>query len=296
MRRANFAERRVTQDLAFTLPGRSAETSGFTFLVVGALAIGIGANTRSCGMIDAVFVRGLPSAASGGARRRGRPDARQLYSSDRRARSMLSAPVTGRCAHLAPSSPAFWHRARRIASTSGRRRRARASRGKVRLRQLLLRAQHQPDWKSVRRRRGFGHRRRRRSRSATDTGSGAARRSRRHRPEHHDRRRALHRSSASRPGRSPATSSSNGPISGFRWDARRDAPHSPSAARPVHELAVAARPPQAGRDHGAGTGRVGAARHEEHSRERQCEGRLGAERRASHDVRVLGRQGFFQSP
>ena len=58
MRRANYMSE-VLQDLAFTVRTLRRNT-GFTVLVVGALAIGIGANTAIFSMIDAVFVRGLP--------------------------------------------------------------------------------------------------------------------------------------------------------------------------------------------------------------------------------------------
>jgi predicted permease len=58
MRRANFVSE-LTQDLAFTTR-TLRRSAGFTGLVVGALAIGIGANTAIFSMIDAVFVRGLP--------------------------------------------------------------------------------------------------------------------------------------------------------------------------------------------------------------------------------------------
>jgi predicted permease len=58
MRRANYMSE-VLQDLAFALR-TLRRNAGFAALVVGALAIGIGANTAIFSMIDAVFVRGLP--------------------------------------------------------------------------------------------------------------------------------------------------------------------------------------------------------------------------------------------
>ena len=76
MRRANYMSE-VLQDLAFTLR-TLRRNAGFATLVVGALAIGIGANTAIFSMIDAVFVRGLPVSHPEQLVAIGDPDARQL--------------------------------------------------------------------------------------------------------------------------------------------------------------------------------------------------------------------------
>ena len=162
----------------------------------------------------------LAGAASGGVGRRGRPDACQL--------SFVRIAAHGYAVRAGvPGGARQQHRLHRRSGIGqdgsprrpSRRRRARASAGTVRLRELLLRARHLGlDRKSVRRQpRIRSPAAPRRSRSATDTGSGvftaiaasSARTSR-------STARASP-SSASRPSRSPATSSSNGPISGFRW-------------------------------------------------------------------------------
>ena len=61
MRRANFVSD-VTQDLAFTLR-MLRRNVGFTFLVVGALAIGIGANTTVFSVVKRVLIAPLPYRA-----------------------------------------------------------------------------------------------------------------------------------------------------------------------------------------------------------------------------------------
>ncbi len=91
MRRANFVGD-VTQDLAFTLRTLRRNV-GFTFLVVGALAIGIGANTAIFGMIDAVFVRGLPVPHPEALVAVGDPTRVNSHSSGSPRTDMLSAPV-----------------------------------------------------------------------------------------------------------------------------------------------------------------------------------------------------------
>src|SRR5690242_14623075 len=58
MKRANLASE-IRQDLVFTLR-TLRRNAAFSVLVVGALAIGIGANTAIFSMIDAVLIRGLP--------------------------------------------------------------------------------------------------------------------------------------------------------------------------------------------------------------------------------------------
>ena len=91
MRRAHFVSD-LKQDLLFTLRtlGRNA---GFTVLVVGALAIGIGANTAIFGMIDAVFVRGLPVSHPEQLVAVGDPTRVNSYSTGTPRTDLLSAPV-----------------------------------------------------------------------------------------------------------------------------------------------------------------------------------------------------------
>jgi len=91
MRRANLIGD-VKQDLVFTLRtlGRNV---GFTTLVVGALAIGIGANTAIFGMIDAVFVRGLPVPHAEQLIAVGDPTRVNSYSTGSPRTDLLSAPV-----------------------------------------------------------------------------------------------------------------------------------------------------------------------------------------------------------
>ncbi len=297
MRRANFVSD-VAQDLAFTLRTLRRNV-GFTFLVVGALAIGIGANTAIFGMIDAVFVRGLPVPHPEAFVAVGDPTRVNSYSSGSPRTDLLSAPVYRA---VRDNNTVFTGV---LASGKTDRLDVRVGggelehpRGRFVSGELLLRARHLGlDRKSVRRQRGFDHRRRRAARDQLRILAAALSwRSRRHRPEHHGRRRALHhRRRRARVVHRRHRRATGRPLDSA-GDARRDAPALAGAARPVHELAVAARPPQAGRHDGTGASRAGAARREEHSRERQCEGRLGVERLASQDVRVLGRQGFFQSP
>ncbi len=90
-RRANFVSD-LTQDLAFTV--RTLRRNlGFTFLVVGALAIGIGANTAIFGMVDAVFVRGLPVPHPDALVAVGDPTRVNSYSTGTPRTDLLSAPV-----------------------------------------------------------------------------------------------------------------------------------------------------------------------------------------------------------
>jgi predicted permease len=91
MRRANFVSD-LTQDLAFTVRTLRRNV-GFTFLVVGALAIGIGANTAIFGMIDAVFVRGLPVPHPEALVAVGDPTRVNSYSTGSPRTDLLSAPV-----------------------------------------------------------------------------------------------------------------------------------------------------------------------------------------------------------
>ena len=91
MRRANLVSD-VAQDLTFTL--RTLRRNiGFTVLVVGALAIGIGANTAIFGMIDAVFVRGLPVSHPEELVAVGDPTRVNSYSTGSPRMDLLSAPV-----------------------------------------------------------------------------------------------------------------------------------------------------------------------------------------------------------
>jgi len=91
MRRANFVSD-LGQDLTFTLR-TLRRNAGFTFLVVGALAIGIGANTAIFGMIDAVFVRGLPVSHPDALVAVGDPTRVNSYSTGTPRTDLLSAPV-----------------------------------------------------------------------------------------------------------------------------------------------------------------------------------------------------------
>jgi predicted permease len=91
MRRANFMSD-VGQDLAFTLR-TLRRNAGFTFLVVGALAIGIGANSAIFAMIDAVFVHGLPVPHSEALVAVGDPTRVNSYSTGTPRTDLLSAPV-----------------------------------------------------------------------------------------------------------------------------------------------------------------------------------------------------------
>jgi len=91
MRRAFFVSD-IAQDLGFTLR-TLRRNAGFTLLVVGALAIGIGANTTIFGMIDAVFVRGLPVSHPEALVAIGDPTRVNSYSTGTPRTDLLSAPV-----------------------------------------------------------------------------------------------------------------------------------------------------------------------------------------------------------
>jgi predicted permease len=91
MRRTNYTSE-VLQDLAFTAR-TLRRNAGFTALVVGALAIGIGANTAIFSMIDAVFVRGLPVAHPEQLVAIGDPTRVSGHSSGSPRTDMLSAPI-----------------------------------------------------------------------------------------------------------------------------------------------------------------------------------------------------------
>lgn len=91
MRRANLAGD-LAQDLAFTIR-TLRRNAGFTALVVGALAIGIGANTAIFSMIDAVFVRGLPVSHPEELVAIGDPTRVNSYSTGSPRTDLLSTPV-----------------------------------------------------------------------------------------------------------------------------------------------------------------------------------------------------------
>ena len=91
VRRANFTSE-IRQDLAFTL--RTLRRNGaFSVLVVGTLAVGIGANTAIFSMIDAVFIRGLPVAHPEQLVTIGDPTRVNSYSSGSPRTDLLSAPL-----------------------------------------------------------------------------------------------------------------------------------------------------------------------------------------------------------
>ena len=217
MRRANFVSD-LTQDLAFTLRTLRRNV-GFTFLVVGALAIGIGANTAIFGMIDAVFVRGLPVPHPEALVAVGDPTRVNSYSTGTPRTDLLSAPVyravrdnntvftgvlasgkTDRLDVRVGGGELEHPRGRFVSGNYFSVLGISASIGRV------FDASADSITAAPRR-----------SRSATDTGSVvftaiAASSARTSRSTTH-----ASPSSASRPSRSPATSSSNGPTSGFRW-------------------------------------------------------------------------------